>query len=633
MSVDTIVGIDLGTTNSEVCCLVDGKPHIIDAGGNRGIVPSCVGLDARGEILVGTPALNQLAAAPERTVRSVKRLLGTEHTVMLGDQSYTPAEIAAFILKELKQQAERYLDQTVDRAVITVPAYATDAQRQATRAAGSIAGLEVVRIINEPTAAALAYGARRQTERSHLLVYDLGGGTFDVSVVAVEGGIVEVLASTGDNRLGGDDFDQRIVDRLNRHITEELGIVAPEKDVVLQMRLAVAAEQAKRSLSSAPFVTVNEDHVGMVDGHPCHLSCELSRLDFDQDIAELLERTMTLLTAALKDAGIQPRQLDRVLLVGGSTRIPLVGDLLREHIGNEPHGEVDPDLCVALGAGVQAGMEMGLDVDAVLVDVTPYTFGTRTVGEYNGELTKDLFVPLIHRNSRLPARQTNLFTTLFEDQEMVEVEVFQGDHRDVRNNVRIGTFLFEGLNSSPEAFRQGILLTYDLDLDGILHVHAVERATGRQIEGVVDNAIKPPDANMLKTARDRIESAWQGQAVDADDASSEAVDPDATDARAPQPHTDEDAVAAESGGAAAAGGAAGSGSAAADPEPGDSGQVPEAVAHVLDSATRALDKASEEDQEEMIDLMEDLREAARTGSQRLMERTRTQLEDILFYLE
>ena len=601
MTDSPVVGIDLGTTNSEVAYLVDGQPHVIEEDGDRGVVPSCVGLDPQGRVLVGTEARNQHAAAPERTVRSIKRRMGTDERVRLGDQEYAPQEISAFILKALRERAERYLGQSVTRAVITVPAYFTDAQRQATREAGAIAGLEVARIVNEPTAAALAYGAQRH-ERSRLLVYDLGGGTFDVSVVAVEAGVVEVLSSTGDNQLGGDDFDRLLVDRLNAHLAAELGLADPEEDLALQARLQRAAEQAKIALSTEPYAHIDEDHVGTVAGRARHLSYELSRTDFETDIEALLERTMASVTSALSDAGMAPRELDRVLLVGGSTRIPRVSELLREHVGDEPHGEVDPDLCIVMGAALQAGMEMGRDVDSVLVDVTPYTFGTSAVDEVDGELRETKFVPLIRRNTRLPARRTEVFHTIHPQQETVEVEVYQGESADARQNVRIGTFMFEGLNARRGAHDEGILLTYELDLDGILELHAVERATGREIRGVVENAMGRTQPGELAAAGRRVDAVWRNRTVEG----------------APGEDWVKEARVVE---------------AAVDEADGGGGEAPAATADLLRRAEGALEKASPDDRVEMVDLMEDLRGALRAGERAEAEQAAAALEDILFYVE
>ena len=412
MDSEIIIGIDLGTTNSEVAIISGGRPEVVREEGDA-IMPSCVGLDEAGNVVVGRQARNQAVLAPERTVLSIKRRMGSGERVSMGPEEYTPQEISAFILKALRARAARALGHDVRKAVITVPAYFTDAQRQATREAGEIAGLEVVRIVNEPTAAALSYESGGEGSR-RILVYDLGGGTFDVSVVAIEDGVVEVLASTGDNHLGGDDFDAVIAERLATHVETELGIEDARENPLLQARLRRASEQAKIELSTRPWIRVEEDHIATVNGEPKHLSCELRRADFEQDIDELLARTMRSVTTALDDAGVRPGQLDRILLVGGSTRIPCIARLLAERLGQEPHGEVDPDLCVALGAAVQAGIEMGEDMQSVLVDITPYTFGTSAVGELHGLPYAHQYIPLIRRNTKLPATRTEAFFTVTE---------------------------------------------------------------------------------------------------------------------------------------------------------------------------------------------------------------------------
>ncbi len=593
---DTIIGIDLGTTNSEVAIVSGGKPSIVEEGGEA-ILPSCVGLDDAGAVIVGGRARNQAAAAPERTVLSVKRLMGSGTQVRMGKEAYTPQEISAFILKALRERAARALGRDVRKAVITVPAYFTDAQRQATREAGEIAGLTVVRIINEPTAAALSYESGGAGSRT-LLVYDLGGGTFDVSVVRIEQGVIEVLATAGDNQLGGDDFDALILDRLNAHVERELGVENARDDRLLQARLRRAAESAKIELSDQPYVRVEEDHVATVDGETRHLACELTRADFDSDLEPFLDRSFQAVTTALQDAGIRPSRLDRVLLVGGSTRIPRIAAVLTERLGQEPHGEVDPDLCVALGAGVQAGLEMGQDTQAVLVDITPYTFGTGAEGELYGRPYAHQFVPLIRRNSKLPATRTEVFFTLFEDQEEVEIKVYQGEDPDALKNVEIGTFLFTGLNQSEGAHDQGLLFTYSLDLDGLLHVHSRERATGRELRGVVENVIGRSTDEELGAARERVSALWgEAGAGDGD----------------------------------AAGGA--------EPSPAPAAVPPDVASETeetLARAVRALDAAPAEDREEMINLMEDLRDALKEGGAGGAERAaelRRELDEILFYLE
>ena len=604
MEAEPIIGIDLGTTNSEVAIISGGRPEVVREGGEA-ILPSCVGLDEAGNVIVGRQARNQAAAAPERTVLSVKRIMGTETRVRMGEDEYTPQEISAFILKALKERAERALGRKVRKAVITVPAYFTDAQRQATREAGEIAGLAVVRIINEPTAAALSYESRGEGHR-RILVYDLGGGTFDVSVVGIEEGVVEVLATTGDNRLGGDDFDALVVERLDAHLETDVGIEGAREDRLLQARLARAAERAKMELSDQPYVRVEEDHVASVDGEAKHLSCELARADFESDVEELLARTMQAVTTALDDADVRPSQLDRILMVGGSTRIPRIAALLAERLGQEPHGEVDPDLCVALGAAVQAGIEMGQDMPAVLVDITPYTFGTSAVGELYGMPYAHQYVPLIRRNAKLPATRTEVFFTVHDDQDAVEIKVYQGEDPDALKNVEIGTFRIVGLNRQEGARDEGLLFTYSLDLDGLLHVHARERATGREIRGVVENALGRSTEEALDAARERVSALWGDEGTGGDTAGGDAGEP-----------TEE-----------VAGGSVGGG----PEEAARPGLSPE-IRETLERAEKALDTAPAEDREEMVDLMEDLRDALKAGRLEQAAGVKKDLDEILFYLE
>ena len=580
MDREPVVGIDLGTTNSEIAFVSDGQPRVLQLEDN-GIVPSCVGIDAEGRLLVGREARNQYVAAPERTAVSIKRKMGSDEQVQMGDETYSPQEISSFILKALKTRAEQVLKQPVSKAVVTVPAYFTDAQRQATREAGQIAGLEVVRIINEPTAAALAYGSQTEGARN-VLVYDLGGGTFDVSVVRIESDVVEVLASTGDTHLGGDDFDRLIVEQLIEHIESELGLEVKENPL-LRARLTRTAEAAKIALSELPYARIEEDHIGEVNGEPRHLVYELARRDFEAMTEEHLDRTMALVTRALNDASVRPSELDRILLVGGSTRIPRIAELLSERLGHEPHGEVDPDLCVVLGAAVQAGMEMGVDVDSVLVDITPYTFGTSVAGELYGRPYMHQYVPLIRRNTKLPVTRTEVFYTMHERQDAVEIDVYQGEDPDARKNIQIGTFLFEGLNRTSGTMRKGILITYTLNLDGILEVHGGERASGKEIRGTVENALGQSTEAELRSSVDRVSSLWG----------------------------EEEGVFKE----------------AADVE------VPEEVREVLERAEKALDEASAEDREEMVDLMEDIRDALRERRLEEVESLRQDLDEILFYLE
>ena len=497
MSNDTVVGIDLGTTNSSIAILRDGAPEVL-ADGDDGLVPSCVALDPARGIVVGREARNQAVVFPERTVLSIKRRMGSAERIRLGNSEYSPQQISAFILKALVERARKVLDRDVSRAVITVPAYFTDAQRKATREAGELAGLRVERIINEPTAASLVYDVDSDGG-SRILVYDLGGGTFDVSVVATEMGVVEVLATAGNNRLGGDDFDAMIVRRLNEHLEKQTGDALLRTNRSVQARLLHVAEAAKRELSSAPIAIVEEDNLAVSKGKTVNLCFEISRQIFEGDIREALQGSLQQVSKALNDAGVRGTDLDRVLLVGGSTRIPLVSQLLQERLGRMPHGEVDPDRCVALGAAMQAAMESGMDVKSVLVDITPYTFGTSVMGEVAGLPSPYEFVPIIPRNSKLPVTKSEMFFTLTPDQEQVDVEIYQGDDPDVRNNTRISSVRFDGLNKNYNAFRQGIVFTYTLNVDGILEFSARERATGQEIRGRVEDALAVrPDTDAIQ---------------------------------------------------------------------------------------------------------------------------------------
>ncbi len=577
---EPIIGIDLGTTNSEVAFAFDGRVEVIEDNDN-GILPSCVGLSDHGRIIVGAEARNQAVIAPERTVLSVKRRMGSNDKLTLGDAEFLPQEISAFILKALRKRAENRIGQAVNKAVITVPAYFTDAQRQATREAGQIAGLEVVRIINEPTAAALAYESLNAEPR-RILVYDLGGGTFDVSIVSIEEGVVEVLSSTGDSRLGGDDFDRRIVTHLVSHIEEELKLPVRENPVTMA-RLLRAAEAAKIELSTRPFTTVEEDHIGRKMGRDLHLSLEVSRKQFEDMIATDLARTMESINKALKDASLLPGAIDKIILVGGSTRIPRISQMLEEKFRQQAHGHIDPDLCVAMGAGIQAGREMGEDDSGVLVDITPYTFGTSAMGEVDGQHSLTMFVPLIRRNTKLPARHSEVFFTVVENQEEVDVRVYQGEAPDAEDNILLGNYSFK-LTPAPAGSK--IILDFELDLNGILKIKAIEKKTGKFIDAVIENAISRFDEEALKHTRQRIDALW------GDD-------------------REED-------------GGAGKEAAAA--------VMPAKYASLIRRAEEKLPEAAAEDRDELINLIEDIRDALQAGKEDEADRLYQELDDILFYI-
>ncbi|MDQ2694933.1 MAG: Hsp70 family protein [Pseudomonadota bacterium] len=582
-SKETIIGIDLGTTNSEVAVWRDGRAAVIADENGRKILPSFVGIADDGAVLVGEPARNQYPLYPERTVKSIKRRMGSGQTVEMGDKAYTPQEISAIILRRLKAIAERHLGRPVSKAVITVPAYFNDAQRQATREAGAIAGLEVVRIINEPTAAALSYEAAHHGHK-HILVYDLGGGTFDVSVVRLEDDVVEVLASHGNNHLGGDDFDQKIVDHLLRHLHEQHGVDATQSRQAMA-RLGRAAEAAKIALSDQPFASVEEEYLLERDGRPVHLALELSRQDYEAMIEPYIRETLEAVHLALKGARLMVADIDEVLLVGGATRTPVIGARLEQELGRQPRGEVDPDLCVALGAAIQAAMIAGENVSSVLVDITPYTFGTSAVGEIDGIPTLHHFVPIIHKNTPIPVTKSEVFFTLEDEQEVVDVKVYQGEDPDALNNVLIGRFTIEGLSEVPAG--NPIILRLSLDLDGVLNVSAVEKKTGLEKSITIDNALRRYGKEDVAAARARI-----GALFDEDEALEGGI-----------------VESAEASGAR------------------------DQARALVEKAERMLESAAAEDREEMIDLIETIRDALAAGDAAALTPAMSALADILYYLE
>jgi molecular chaperone DnaK len=433
--------------------------------------------------------------------------MGQDVKVRLGDQEYRPQEISAMILRTLRDRASRQLGTTVTKAVITVPAYFNDAQRQATREAGELAGLEVVRILNEPTAASLTYDPN-QRELRRMLVYDLGGGTFDVSIVQAQEGVVEVLASHGDTQLGGDDFD----DLLLNHICDKFQAehdVDLRAQLVSKARMLRAAEAAKRHLSYHPFARIEEEFVAEKDGQALHLNLEIGREEYETLIRPLLDRTMDSVQRALEDSHLTGAQINKVVLVGGSTRTPLVGRLLEERLGQPAHSEVNPDLCVAMGAAIQGGIIAGLDVGAVLVDITPHSLGIKCLSEMHGFEFPFRFAPIIHRTTPLPASRSEVFFTAYDRQTEVEIDVYQGESEDVRNNHRVGRFLIQGLAPVPAGNQ--LLVQLDLNLDGILKVSARERATGLQKQITIENALARFEREELHAARERLEGLWEDQ--------------------------------------------------------------------------------------------------------------------------
>jgi molecular chaperone DnaK len=579
MMTDEILGIDLGTTNSEIAIYRDGRPEVLRDDQGRIILPSVVGLTETGELLVGEEARNQLLLYPERTVRSIKRRMGSDAKVRLGEREYTPQEISAIILSRLKEIAQARLGRPIRKAVITVPAYFSDTQRQATREAGEIAGLEVARIINEPTAAALVYEAA-QHQGKRILVYDLGGGTFDVSVVRIEQGVVEVISSHGNNHLGGDDFDHKIVEHVLEHLKLKHGVDVADRPQAMA-RILRSAEDAKKQLSDHPYARIAEEYLAEHSGQPINLDLELSREEYEDMIAPFIEETVGAIHIALESAGLTSSQVDEILLVGGATWTPLIRRRLVEAFGTQPRGEVDPDLCVAMGAAIQGAAMTGTEVSAVLVDVTPYSFGTSALGELNGELYPYHYVPIIPKNTPIPARLSEVFFTVLDEQTDVDVRIYQGENNDALENIKIGEFRVSGLSREPAG--NPVILDLALDRNGILQVSAREKKTGLERRITIDNATSRYDREQLEEARQRIGALFGDQEQAASVGSGAATD--------------------------------------------------SAVDALLARASAKLDETGEEDRTEIIDLIEAIRDARSSGDSAALEDARSQLQDLLFYLE
>jgi molecular chaperone DnaK len=591
------VGIDLGTTNSEVAIVENGQARVLPGPDGDLMLPSCVGFNEAGNLLVGREALNQFAAAPDRTVRSIKRWMGTEHETALrvgGAKSdnlrtYQPHEISAMILRTLKQWAETALGEPVTQAVITVPAYFTNAQREATKLAGEIAGLEVLQIINEPTAAALTYDARSDdTER--VLVYDLGGGTFDVSIVEMTGDVTEVLASHGNNQLGGDDFDRRLQLYLAERFQQANQIPVPD-DRATQARLLRAAEQVKITLSANAFAPVREAYLASKGSTALHLEAEIARSDFEELIRPLLEETLAAIDRALEDAKLQPDDLDRVILVGGSTRIPLVQQMITEHLGQAPVDGVQPDLCVALGAALQAGVLAGEAIDAILVDVIPHSLGIAAAMMTPMGVMPGFFSVIIPRNSVVPVSRSEVYSTVSDNQPAVEIEVFQGENPIAEENVPLGSYRVDGIPKGKAGSIQ-VEVHFDFDLNGILTITTTEKGKGKQETLVVNHGgIQRLSSSELTQARADLDSLFE-------------VDETIVTSAITVETEESDAAIAQ-----------------ADPE----------LRALIERAEQALDTLEADQSAELEDLLQQLKQAIVSTETALVDDLREEIADFLYY--
>ena len=596
-SSSAVVGIDLGTTNSAVAAVMDGQVKILSSEYGP-TLPSVVGLTPDETLITGTVAKNQLAAFPDRTVASIKRKMGSDTTVKLGGQEFTPPEISAMILRRLRTIASETLGQDVQRAVITVPAYFNETQRQATREAGELAGLKVERIINEPTAATLVYHPN-SSQRQHIAVYDFGGGTFDVSIVRLEAGVTEVLSSQGDTALGGDDLDYALFQHVAERLRQEQDVDV-NQNVQAKFRLLQACEQAKIRLSESESTTIAEEFLMEKDGQPLNVNISIDRQTLNDLIEPFVERTIDCVSRALRECSMTIQQIDDLVLVGGSTRIPLVADRLRQQFQREPSRAVDPDLAVALGAAVQGAMIQGENVGPVLIDVVTHTLGVEACVGMSRSGPEIKFVPIIRRNRPLPARFEEAFSTMFDEQEAVEVRVFQGEHEELERNALLGTFDLD-LEAAGGDFRK-VVVEFTLTLDGTLRVQAKQPASGHCQELVINNAL----TRRSESDRQEIASRLNQLFDQSDD-----IIVDSQFVRMDSAHSNSELI---------------------QPSAANLAKYPKVVS-LLEKAEQMSDTFADEDAEEFVSLREELLSAIESDDSDTVKELTADLEDLLFYVQ